>query len=343
MSMETEREKRNAEIAKALKLVEGLRKGLCPCGYMGTISPEGNCFKCGTDWGIGPVAAGRDVGEADARIALVNETCGEMCKVFDALGFRMHPVDDSDPLGGGLPERVRWAKAEIERLREVGEEGSGGLATCLGCGKVGVVLKAYRAPGPDAEADEECAECGSGDVYDTVEEAFAALYANWRKRDGSASAEPQRAASGQIREAVDALLAGEQKAFMSLHEKVDRTYSKGRSQGYRDVLALLGEAPPKASEAEPPHLAILHHFLGRIREMSAGHPSMATLLDGAEAALRGLAPTPGATVQPQADPTCRNCGKAYSAHWSGQRLCPGGKGETAFNDAPQAKAKGGAE
>jgi hypothetical protein len=47
-------EERQARILAAVDLINGLRQGMCPCGYMGTISPKGYCFKCGTQWDIHP-------------------------------------------------------------------------------------------------------------------------------------------------------------------------------------------------------------------------------------------------------------------------------------------------
>jgi len=50
------------------------------------------------------------------------------------------------------------------------------------------------------------------------------------------------------------------------------------------------EAGPSAKTLRGPSaLELLHHFLGRIREASAGHPYLAELLDGADAAVRDLA------------------------------------------------------
>lgn len=43
--------KRAERIEAALGYINGIRKGMCPCGYMGTIL-NGTCWKCGTEWGI---------------------------------------------------------------------------------------------------------------------------------------------------------------------------------------------------------------------------------------------------------------------------------------------------
>lgn len=60
------------------------------------------------------------------------------------------------------------------------------LATCIGCGKVGVVLRATPGIGPDAESDEECSECGSGEVFDTPEDAIRCLSDRIGMIDGAA-------------------------------------------------------------------------------------------------------------------------------------------------------------
>jgi hypothetical protein len=52
--MEYSREERQARILAAVNLINGIRQGLCPCGYMGTISPKGACFKCGAQWDVYP-------------------------------------------------------------------------------------------------------------------------------------------------------------------------------------------------------------------------------------------------------------------------------------------------
>jgi hypothetical protein len=78
--------------------------------------------------------------------------------------------------GAGFEETYR----AIARLRSQVSGGEGApadseeLATCLGCGKVGVPVKTWTPPGPDAEPDEYCAECGSPDIFDTPEEAVQA-------------------------------------------------------------------------------------------------------------------------------------------------------------------------
>lgn len=41
-------------------------------------------------------------------------------------------------------------------------------------------------------------------------------------------------------------------------------------------------------------------------------------------------------ASPFNDPKCANCGHPYTAHWSGQNLCPGLKGERAFRDGASA-------
>jgi hypothetical protein len=47
------REDRDAKIKALEEGIAALRQGVCPCGYMGTIK-GGRCWKCGTNWGIGP-------------------------------------------------------------------------------------------------------------------------------------------------------------------------------------------------------------------------------------------------------------------------------------------------
>lgn len=121
--------------------------------------------------------------------------------LYDERGPLMwaeHPGDAAGPGQRWICLREVVQESQPSTAPAAQGEDSEELATCLGCGKVGVMLKSYRAPGPDAEADDECAECGSGDVYDTLEEAFAALYANW----------PQPPAASQgMREAVEGLEA----------------------------------------------------------------------------------------------------------------------------------------
>lgn len=45
---------RENRIKTAQRIINGIFAGYCPCGYCGTISSLGHCFKCGTEWGISP-------------------------------------------------------------------------------------------------------------------------------------------------------------------------------------------------------------------------------------------------------------------------------------------------
>jgi hypothetical protein len=86
--MEKRYEEREARIAAAQILIKGLRKGICPCGYMGTISPKGHCFKCGTQWDIYPTAAATGQPQAQANITEMQEAGRvilDLCTALESL------------------------------------------------------------------------------------------------------------------------------------------------------------------------------------------------------------------------------------------------------------------
>jgi hypothetical protein len=140
------RKARQAKIMAAVDLINGLRQGVCPCGYMGTIT-NGRCFKCGTFWDINPnprlptPAIPQDAGRLDlarlwweagvesAKIHLPNVTADKWEDILDAdkafmwdaakhlLAALAAPVEPRAEPVNRFGVNTEYFRTELDRLR----------------------------------------------------------------------------------------------------------------------------------------------------------------------------------------------------------------------------------
>jgi hypothetical protein len=122
------RAERDARIKAVLADIEGIRQGFCPCGYCGTIN-NGECFKCGTDWGInqeprkaqgkesdGPEAsplqkAAERVLKAYDRMELQG---GGTAEILQAIDTKLRPALNAERSDAPTPNPLETAEELIE-------------------------------------------------------------------------------------------------------------------------------------------------------------------------------------------------------------------------------------